>query len=111
MRGGATTLRLAGLSVPSGLAMPELAALLHGCCTRHRTSPKFSRSHRDLPSIKGSEVGLPGLEPGTSSLSEKRSNRLSYRPFGWRLYGTRRRDNLHHHPAPDKPIEQRRGGK
>jgi hypothetical protein len=27
-------------------------------------------------------VGLPGLEPGTSSLSEKRSNRLSYRPFG-----------------------------
>jgi hypothetical protein len=25
-------------------------------------------------------VGLPGLEPGTSSLSEKRSNRLSYRP-------------------------------
>jgi hypothetical protein len=27
-----------------------------------------------------SGVGLPGLEPGTSSLSEKRSNRLSYRP-------------------------------
>jgi hypothetical protein len=27
-----------------------------------------------------SRVGLPGLEPGTSSLSEKRSNRLSYRP-------------------------------
>ena len=26
------------------------------------------------------KVGLPGLEPGTSSLSEKRSNRLSYRP-------------------------------
>jgi hypothetical protein len=26
------------------------------------------------------QVGLPGLEPGTSSLSEKRSNRLSYRP-------------------------------
>jgi hypothetical protein len=26
-------------------------------------------------------VGLPGLEPGTSSLSEKRSNRLSYRPL------------------------------
>jgi hypothetical protein len=25
-------------------------------------------------------VGLPGLEPGTSSLSEKRSNLLSYRP-------------------------------
>ena len=25
-------------------------------------------------------MGLPGLEPGTSSLSEKRSNLLSYRP-------------------------------
>jgi hypothetical protein len=25
-------------------------------------------------------VGLPGLEPGTSSLSVKRSNRLSYSP-------------------------------
>jgi hypothetical protein len=29
---------------------------------------------------KDFRVGLPGLEPGTSSLSEKRSNRLSYRP-------------------------------
>ncbi|VXB87039.1 hypothetical protein MICRO8M_60244 [Microbacterium sp. 8M] len=27
-----------------------------------------------------SSVGLPGLEPGTSSLSVKRSNRLSYSP-------------------------------
>ena len=26
-------------------------------------------------------VGLPGLEPGTSPLSEERSNRLSYKPF------------------------------
>ncbi len=25
-------------------------------------------------------VGMPGLEPGTSSLSEKRSNQLSYTP-------------------------------
>ena len=25
-------------------------------------------------------VGAPGLEPGTSSLSEKRSNQLSYGP-------------------------------
>jgi hypothetical protein len=31
-------------------------------------------------------VGLPGLEPGTSSLSEKRSNRLSYRPKGSREF-------------------------
>jgi len=27
--------------------------------------------------MQGSSVGDPGLEPGTSSLSEKRSNRLS----------------------------------
>ena len=27
-------------------------------------------------------VGAPGLEPGTSSLSEKRSNQLSYAPAG-----------------------------
>src|SRR5580658_7021369 len=27
-------------------------------------------------------VGVPGLEPGTSSLSGKRSNRLSYTPVG-----------------------------
>ena len=27
-----------------------------------------------------SHVGIPGLEPGTSSLSAKRSNRLSYIP-------------------------------
>src|SRR5918995_2953038 len=29
---------------------------------------------------QGLVVGLPGLEPGTSSLSGMRSNRLSYRP-------------------------------
>ena len=37
-------------------------------------------------------MGLPGLEPGTSSLSEKRSNRLSYRPemgFAARIIYTR----------------------
>jgi hypothetical protein len=32
------------------------------------------------PDLRGCGVGLPGLEPGTSSLSGKRSNRLSYRP-------------------------------
>jgi hypothetical protein len=39
---------------------------------------------------KDFRVGLPGLEPGTSSLSEKRSNRLSYRPewgfAAWIIY-------------------------
>ena len=34
-------------------------------------------------------VGLPGLEPGTSSLSEKRSNRLSYRPSSIGVYKKR----------------------
>ncbi len=33
-------------------------------------------------------VGLRGLEPRTSSLSGKRSNRLSYRPFSSPLTGT-----------------------
>src|SRR5690606_7494063 len=32
------------------------------------------------PRKKELPVGLPGLEPGTSSLSAKRSNRLSYSP-------------------------------
>ena len=41
-------------------------------------------------------VGAPGLEPGTSSLSEKRSNQLSYAPAGtwWS-----RRDSNPRHPA------------
>src|SRR5215216_7048912 len=37
----------------------------------------MGRGGRDLI---GCVVGLPGLEPGTSSLSGMRSNRLSYRP-------------------------------
>jgi hypothetical protein len=45
-------------------------------------------------------VGLPGLEPGTSSLSEKRSNRLSYRPVHGG--GIRRRVNVQHGGVPDK---------
>jgi hypothetical protein len=51
-------------------------------------------------------VGLPGLEPGTSSLSEMRSNHLSYRPgeirAGKRLPETRR-VNLQYPVLPDKP--------
>jgi hypothetical protein len=53
-------------------------------------------------------VGLPGLEPGTSSLSEKRSNRLSYRPV--RDGGIHRRVNVQHGGVTDKLIEDRRGG-
>jgi hypothetical protein len=39
-------------------------------------------------------VGVPGIEPGTSSLSGMRSNRLSYTPDWWRQTGSNRR-----HPA------------
>ena len=39
-------------------------------------------------------VGAPGLEPGTSSLSEKRSNQLSYAPLGGGAEGTRTHDIL-----------------
>ncbi len=54
------------------------ARLLHngpGVCPGHIFYPAFSPAKLDF-----FDVGLPGLEPGTSSLSEKRSNRLSYRP-------------------------------
>ena len=63
---------------------------------------------RVLPAYCGLRMGLPGLEPGTSSLSEKRSNRLSYRPVcdG----GIRRRVNVQHGGVADKLIEDRRGG-
>ena len=54
-------------------------------------------------------VGLPGLEPGTSSLSEKRSNHLSYRPTDAGRDASR--DNLQHRALPDNLIEDRRGGK
>ena len=52
-------------------------------------------------------VGLPGLEPGTSSLSEKRSNRLSYRPFGGfaKNYEACDRDNVQHAQFLGKEIE------
>ena len=42
-------------------------------------------------------VGAPGLEPGTSSLSEKRSNQLSYAPAGNIWWS--RRDSNPRHPA------------
>ena len=55
-------------------------------------------------------VGLPGLEPGTSSLSEMRSNQLSYRPGVKDTTGAYRRDNVQHGGAPDKPIAGPGGG-
>ena len=39
-------------------------------------------------------VGVPGLEPGTSSLSGTRSNQLSYTPINGGAKGTRTLDPL-----------------
>jgi hypothetical protein len=47
-------------------------AEVSGTCPRE---PDTMPAHRDNPCVRG--MGDPGLEPGTSSLSEKRSNRLS----------------------------------
>src|SRR5215207_2087152 len=62
-----------------------VAGISPRCCTvaaqRPQCLPGAFLTLRVLPAnYKISVVGLPGLEPGTSSLSEKRSNRLSYRP-------------------------------
>jgi hypothetical protein len=35
----------------------------------------------DQPGLAAGLVGVPGVEPGTSSLSGTRSNQLSYTPF------------------------------
>ncbi len=53
--------------------------LLHGATSSRAAKP----SRPQEPAVNrrtGSHVGLGGLEPPTSSLSGKRSNRLSYRP-------------------------------
>jgi hypothetical protein len=43
----------------------------------------MKKDHDFGDAVMASElVGVPGLEPGTSSLSGKRSNRLSYTPGG-----------------------------
>ncbi len=60
---------------------------------------RLSKSTPRRPRRRGGNsgmVGAPGLEPGTSSLSEKRSNQLSYAPAGtwWS-----RRDSNPRHPA------------
>ncbi len=47
---------------------------------------RLSKSNRPISSLKQCRkimVGVPGLEPGTSSLSGTRSNQLSYTPFRW----------------------------
>jgi hypothetical protein len=96
-----------------GWCRKRLSALLHSCCTKapNHIRGLFLCSTFHLQTAGFFRVGLPGLEPGTSSLSEKRSNRLSYRPLSIGVYKARRRDNVQHGRTPDKPIEDRRGGK
>ena len=58
---------------------------------------RLSKSNRSASSLKQRRkimVGVPGLEPGTSSLSGTRSNQLSYTPFrvGGGAEGTRTPD-------------------
>ncbi len=63
---------------------------------RFRLSKSTPRSPRRRGENSGM-VGAPGLEPGTSSLSEKRSNQLSYAPAGNIWWS--RRDSNPRHPA------------
>jgi hypothetical protein len=48
----------------------------------HAVGPLFCLLGPVRPNRQVRPVGVPGLEPGTSSLSGKRSNRLSYTPVG-----------------------------
>ena len=88
----------AGSRAPSGRGLP----LLHSYVTFKVFLSFASGCQRAPRAVQdgGGEnygmVGAPGLEPGTSSLSEKRSNQLSYAPAGtwWS-----RRDSNPRHPA------------
>jgi hypothetical protein len=60
----------------------------------HIEATRAGRGRRRVDLVRD-VVGLPGLEPGTSSLSGKRSNRLSYNPIGRRWPAvTRHRDSI-----------------
>ena len=60
------------------------AVTITDCLTQIFTYVKFSIQPSACPDILFQPlevVGAPGLEPGTSSLSEMRSNQLSYAPL------------------------------
>ena len=64
---------------------------------------------RTISKTCAGSVGVPGLEPGTSSLSAKRSNRLSYTPRC--LIGPRHDFTAHPGPISNRgisPVEFRR---
>ena len=62
---------------PSAFYLPSKSISIF----RFRLSKSFPAASRGGGENSGM-VGAPGLEPGTSSLSEKRSNQLSYAPAG-----------------------------
>ena len=87
----------AGSRAPSGRGLPLLHSMLPS--KSFYLSLPVVKEHPRRIARRGENygmVGAPGLEPGTSSLSEKRSNQLSYAPAGtwWS-----RRDSNPRHPA------------
>jgi hypothetical protein len=73
------------------------------------TSSQAPHSGSVLPEPLCGSVGVPGLEPGTSSLSAKRSNRLSYTPRC--LIGPRYDCTAHPGPISNRgisPVQFRR---
>ena len=69
------------------------------------TSSQAPHSGSVLPEPLCGSVGVPGLEPGTSSLSAKRSNRLSYTPRC--LIGPRYDCTAHPGPISNRGISER----
>src|SRR3954471_3706708 len=65
--------RTARAPCPAAAADRRTAPIARGL----RPGPGSARTQQKGPPPRASAVGDPGLEPGTSSLSEKRSNRLS----------------------------------
>jgi hypothetical protein len=49
-------------------------------------------------------VGVPGIEPGTSSLSGMRSNQLSYTPGTATIYGSTSRSSRRIRAKPSRPA-------
>src|SRR3954452_7154871 len=84
-RRGSVAVDLVGRLGPQGLLTLTLVhLLLREDDAGSGESDQQELLHRVSPTrgLDGRSVGLTGLEPVTSSLSGKRSNRLSYRP-GW----------------------------
>ncbi len=72
--------------------IPKLSKL-----SKNLPAGRKGRGNRVIPpgAARSCLVGVPGIEPGTSSLSGTRSNQLSYTPISWwRRPGSNRR-----HPA------------